>query len=243
MEKIIHYCWFGKKELPNNAIKCINSWKKYLPDYKIKEWNEDNFDIHCCNYIEKAYKAKKWAFVSDYARFWILYNYGGLYFDTDVELIRNLEDLICQGPFMGCEQLADKKTNLEIAPGLGLYALPKMKLYKEVIEYYNNIEFEYTEGEVDTVVTHVTNILKEKGFKGDGRIEKIEDIKIYPPEYFCPMNAFSGKITITPNTYTIHHYEASWQSNYSKVKTKIRRIIGPKMAKKIINIKSKIVNK
>ena len=101
--KIIHYCWFGGNPLPELAIKCIESWKKYLPDYEIKEWNESNFDINCCAYVREAYEAKKWAFVSDYARFWILYQHGGLYFDTDVELIKSIDDLIVKGAFMGCE--------------------------------------------------------------------------------------------------------------------------------------------
>ena len=101
--KIIHYCWFGRNPLPELAQKCIASWKKYLPDYEIKEWNEDNFDVNIIPYTAEAYAAKKYAFVSDYARFWILYKYGGIYFDTDVEVIRPIDDIIAKGNFMGCE--------------------------------------------------------------------------------------------------------------------------------------------
>ena len=101
--KIIHYCWFGRGPLPELAQKCIASWKKYLPDYEIKEWNEDNFDVNIIPYTAEAYKAKKYAFVSDYARFWILYRYGGIYFDTDVEVIRPMDDIIERGNFMGFE--------------------------------------------------------------------------------------------------------------------------------------------
>ena len=101
--RIIHYCWFGGNQLPELAQKCIESWKKYFPDYEIKEWNESNFDLNCCDYVKEAYTAKKWAFVSDYARFWILYNYGGLYFDTDVEVIRDMSEIVNRGAFMGCE--------------------------------------------------------------------------------------------------------------------------------------------
>ena len=101
--KIIHYCWFGRNPLPPMAIKCIESWKKYLPDFEIKEWNEDNFDIAINPYVEEAYHMKKYAFVSDYARFWILYNYGGLYFDIDVELLKPIDDILAKGPFMGLE--------------------------------------------------------------------------------------------------------------------------------------------
>ena len=98
--KIIHYCWFGRKPLPPLAVKCIESWKKYLPDYTIKEWNEDNFDINIVPYTREAYEVGKYAFVSDYARFYILYHHGGLYFDTDVEVIRPMDDLVGRGAFL-----------------------------------------------------------------------------------------------------------------------------------------------
>ena len=101
--KIIHYCWFGGNELSELAKKCISSWRKYCPDYEIIEWNESNFDINLCQYVREAYKEKKWAFVSDYARFWILYNFGGIYMDTDVELIKSIDDLVEYGSYMGCE--------------------------------------------------------------------------------------------------------------------------------------------
>ena len=106
--KLIHYCWFGRNPLPKSAIKCIESWKKFLPDYEIKEWNENNFDVNIIPYTKEAYECKKYAFVSDYARFWILYKYGGLYFDTDVEVIKSMDDIIERGPFMGIEVEAKK---------------------------------------------------------------------------------------------------------------------------------------
>lgn len=101
--KIIHYCWFGGNPLPDLAVKCIDSWKKYCPDYEIKRWDESNFNLNCCDYVKEAYRAKKWAFVSDYARFKVLYDEGGLYFDTDVELIKPIDDILARGPFMGVE--------------------------------------------------------------------------------------------------------------------------------------------
>ncbi|WP_394811651.1 glycosyltransferase family 32 protein [Phocaeicola vulgatus] len=121
--KVIHYCWFGRNSLPPLAVKCLESWKRFFPDYEIKEWNEDNFDVNIISYTAEAYRVKKYAFVSDYARFWILYHYGGLYFDTDVEVIKSMDDIIAKGSFMGCEKDADKEgaTALAVAPGLGLY--------------------------------------------------------------------------------------------------------------------------
>ena len=126
--KVIHYCWFGGNPLTEEAKKCIDSWKRYCPNYDIKEWNESNFDITLCNYVKEAYEAKKWAFVSDYARLWILYNYGGLYFDTDVEMIKGIEDLVKNGPFMGAEPYSSKACRVNA--GLGLASYSEHPLYK-----------------------------------------------------------------------------------------------------------------
>ena len=236
--KIIHYCWFGGNPLPELAIKCIESWKKYLPDYEIKEWNESNFDINCCAYVREAYEAKKWAFVSDYARFWILYQHGGLYFDTDVELIKSIDDLIVKGAFMGCEPwnaapaLSDIKTKeaanpglgLAAAPGLGLAAAPGLGLYKEVLDAYECDHFTITEkGGPPTVVERMTKILLRHGLKDDNDIQFIEGIYIYPSEYFCPLDYGTGQMTITENTRSIHHYVASWHSNIEKKIIKIQQ--------------------
>lgn len=204
--KIIHYCWFGENPLPELALRCINSWKKFFPDYEIKEWNEKNFDLECCAYVKEAYKAKKWAFVSDYARFWILYNYGGVYFDTDVEVIKDMRDIIDQGAFMGCET-ADK-----CAPGLGLGVVPGLDLYKDILVDYQQAHFINDDGSFnyETVVDRVTNILKRHGFIKCENIQKIAEITLYPSEYFCPLDYATGKLNITENSYSIHWYDASW---------------------------------
>ena len=231
--KIIHYCWFGGNSLPNDAKKCIASWKKFFPGYEIKEWNESNFDVNCCDYVKEAYAAKKWAFVSDYARFWILYHEGGLYFDTDVEVIKDMSDIIAKGAFMGCE--IDNKC----APGLGLGANPGLGLYKEILDYYEKIHFFIEGNTTETVVTHTSKILKSHGWVGNGEIEQIEGVTIYPPEYFCPMDYKTGKLDITPNTRSIHWYTASWQSSYSKAKTKLQQLLGPSLTSEIIDLKKK----
>ena len=223
--KIIHYCWFGGNSLPNDAKKCIASWKKFFPGYEIKEWNESNFDVNCCDYVKEAYAAKKWAFVSDYARFWILYHEGGLYFDTDVEVIKDMSDIIAKGAFMGCE------TDNKCVPGLGLY--------KEILDYYEKIHFFIEGNTTETVVTHTSKILKSHGWVGNGEIEQIEGVTIYPPEYFCPMDYKTGKLDITPNTRSIHWYTASWQSSYSKAKTKLQQLLGPSLTSEIIDLKKK----
>ena len=216
--KVIHYCWFGGNPLPNDAIECIASWKKYFPGYEIKEWNESNFDLNCCDYVREAYEAKKWAFVSDYARFWILYYYGGLYFDTDVEVIKPFDDIIKRGAFIGCEQ-ANK-----CAPGLGLGVNPGLGLFKEILDMYHGIHFKKENGDLNTnntVVTYTTDIMLKHNWKPDGTIQEIDGVYIYPPEYFCPMDYITGKINITSNTYSIHHFTASW---HSKIDDKIINI-------------------
>lgn len=212
--KKIHYCWFGGNPLPELAIKCIDSWKKYCPNYEIIEWNESNFDINCCDYVREAYQAKKWAFVSDYARFKILYENGGLYFDTDVEMMKSFDDVIEKGGFMGRES----DTDVSVAPGLGLAAAPGLELYKELLETYHNLRFMNEDGtlNLNTVVDYTTKSLLKHGLKNTKEIQQIAGINIYPKEYFCPMSYDTGELTITTNTYSIHHYTASWYSETEK---------------------------
>lgn len=217
ISRTIHYCWFGGNPLPELAKKCIASWKKYLPEYEIKEWNEKNFDLNCCDYVKEAYKAKKWAFVSDYARFWILYNYGGLYFDTDVEIIKDISNIIAHGAFMGCETV-DK-----CAPGLGLGVNPGLGLFKEILDFYNNLHFTTEIGHIPTVVDYTTTILMKHGWCGTNEISEVEGITIYPPEYFCPYNFATGEMIITEHTVSIHHYAATWFSWLDKAIIGIER--------------------
>ena len=232
--KIIHYCWFGGNPLPSSAIRCINSWKRYLPDYEIKEWNESNYDVETPPYISEAYAAKKYAFVSDYARFDILYHEGGLYFDTDVELINTIDDLISKGPFMGREAgsyirslFGIEHDGLAVAPGLGLCAEKGMTLYKELLDVYRNLSFINPDGSFNTktVVVYTTEFLIRKGLDANN-IEPvcIEGIWVYPADFFCPMDHTKGNLLrITSNTRAIHHYDASWL-NHSPFHQFLRRI-------------------
>ena len=216
--KVIHYCWFGGNPLPKSAQKCIASWRKYLPDYEIKEWNESNFDVNIIPYTAEAYKAKKYAFVSDYARFWILYKYGGLYFDTDVEVIKNMDDIIAKGPFMGCENEAKAgatPAQLGVAPGLGLGVNPGLGLYGEILNWYNTHHFITWTGVIEkNVVDITTEILNKNGIEIlDDGVLKSSGILIYPKEYFCPKDYITGEMNITDKTKSIHHYSATWVGN------------------------------
>lgn len=231
--KTIHYCWFGGNPLPPDAIKCRDSWKKYFPDYEIKEWNESNFDLNSCIYVQEAYHAKKWAFVSDYARFWILYNYGGLYFDTDVEVIKAFSDIIQKGPFLGEEINGDE---LVVNPGLGMGAEKGMLLYELVLEHYSDLHFD--PDHIVTVVQHTTDILKKNGYTGCGELEKICGVNLYPPRYFSPKNYCTGEMRITEDTRSIHHYDNSWNSPKSReffeIEKKLRKIFGEKISNSIL---------
>lgn len=244
--KVIHYCWFGRNPLPPLAVKCIASWKKYLPDYEIKEWNEDNFDVNIIPYTQESYKAKKYAFVSDYARFWILYKYGGLYFDTDVEVIKSMDTIIAKGPFMGCENEVsnDGATALAVAPGLGLGVTPGLNLYKEMLDLYETLHFINPDESFNfkTVVEYTTEVLCKHGLMNSNEVQFCADIWIYPKEYFCPRSSGDLKPNITNHTYTIHHYSASWVSSKTKMKIRLRRLLGRKITqflKKIYVVISK----
>lgn len=235
--KIIHYCWFGGNPLPPLAKKCIASWKKFFPDYEIKEWNESNFDFNIIPYTKEAYEAKKYAFVSDYARFWILYHHGGLYFDTDVEVIKNMDNIIAKGPFMGREEIIKPGVN----PGLGLGVNPGLGLYKEIMEKYSTLHFFNQEGTLNqtTVVTYTTDILCQYGLKAIDEIQYIEGIYIYPKEYFCPKSYKDGKIYLTENTVTIHHFAGSWHNNSQKMAERIGKY-SPTLVKILVYIKHAI---
>lgn len=235
--KKIHYCWFGRNPLPKSAVKCIQSWKKYFPDYEIIQWNEDNYDVNKIKYIREAYKSKKYAFVSDYARFDILYHEGGIYFDTDVEVIKSFDDILEKGPFMGCEidgsfswkdETINNAINLggTVNPGLGVAVNPGLGLYEEILNYYASQNFLNEDGTInqETVVTKTTKILREQGMKNVKEIQKIGGITIYPKEYFNPMNNNTGVIDITENTHSIHWYSMSWISPGARMKSRITRI-------------------
>lgn len=207
--KVIHYCWFGRNALPEMALKCIESWKKFFPEYEIKEWNEDNFDIESCDYVREAYGAKKWAFVSDYARFKIIFENGGIYFDTDVEIINYMNDIIEKGAFFGRERVASSNP---VNAGLGFAAEAYNPIYEEIIKDYEESHFidELGNANMMTVVERVTQILQKHGLRDEPIFQNIEGISIYPNDFFCPFDYNTNELKLTNNTRTIHWYDASW---------------------------------
>lgn len=245
--KIIHYCWFGGKPLPKSAEKCIASWRKFLPDYEIKEWNESNFDVNCTRYTAEAYKARKFAYVSDYARFWVLYRYGGLYFDVDVEIIRPLDDVIARGPFMGCEEAYVEGATpgaLGINPGLGLGLTSGLGLVKQLLDDYEATGFETENqdrkaGIYKTVVTYTTELLVKRGLKNTGEIQCVDGIYIYPKEYFNPLEHIN-QLHITENTRSIHWYDGTWQPRSVKLRRRLVRLLGQRVYGWILRLAHKM---
>lgn len=226
--KTIHYCWFGKKPLPRSALKCIESWKKYLPNYKIIEWNESNFDVSVCNYCAQAYQRGKYAFVSDYARVWILYHNGGIYFDTDVELIAPMDDILAKGPWMGLEiQPNDNSQSIAVNTGLGFAAEKNDYLLMEILMRYSSLSFLPESGGINTdyaIVRLVTDALLAHGMQRTSFPQKVEGFTIYPASVFNPMNSVTGKISLTPETKAIHHYDNSWGDRPAFI-SKISRLV------------------
>lgn len=207
--KKIHYCWFGGNPLPKEAKKCIESWKKYCPDYEIIEWNESNYDLNKNEYVKYTYENKKYAFLTDYIRLDIIYNEGGIYLDTDVELLKPLDDLLdCKG-YIGMEQVGTVNT------GQGFGAIKRHPFVKANKEFYENYEFLDKNGKFKKAicVPITTNILIEKGMKIKNCHQYVYDMNIYPIEFFCPKVLGTNKLKITDNTYSIHHFESSWKSN------------------------------
>lgn len=231
LKKIIHYCWFGKNPKSKLIQKCIDSWRKYCPDYEIKEWNEENFDINCCDYVREAYEAQKWAFVSDYCRFYVLYNYGGIYLDTDVELLRNLNSL--ERNFVGFEDSNNVASGLIRGAEKGDYICQLM------LKSYNNDKFFNSNGTLNltTVCDRETNILCELGLRRNNKLQVVLGTTVYPSEYFQPTNKITGRICLTSNAYSIHHYAASWVSKNDRMRGKIAkwfyRMFGTETANKI----------
>lgn len=199
--KIIHYCWFGGKPLPKSALKCLNSWKKFFPDYEIREWNESNFDVNMVPYTAEAYAAKKYAFVSDFARFWALHEHGGIYFDTDVEVIRAMDDIIACGAYFGMEN------SVAINPGLGMAAPANHAFFKWYIDYFSDKHFT---PEQPSMVPIVSQQMLKQGWKNERTIQTIGDITVYPPDYFCPQAMMGAPIILSENTRSIHHFDATW---------------------------------
>lgn len=206
--KKIHYCWFGGNPLPEKNLKCIESWKKQCPDYEIIRWDETNTDICMSAWVKRAYTDRQWAYVSDYVRAWVLYQYGGYYFDTDVELIKNLDDLSGMTSF-GC---FEKWPVINTGGGCG--SVPSFWLWKEIMDLKNEIINSSADGVLPAASGYYDTLpLIKKGMKVNGRLQTIQGFTCLPFEYFQPVDYISRRKEMTSNTYGIHYFNWSWADN------------------------------
>lgn len=204
--KVIHYCWFGGNPLPKLAKKCIKSWKKYCKDYEIIEWNEKNFDIDSAPlYVRQAYEAKKWAFVTDYVRLYAITTCGGIYMDTDVEVVKSLDPFLKHHAFSGFED--------DVHIPTGIMACEKdFAMFKKLMEYYNTAVFVNPDGSYNetTNTVLITQQCLEKGLKQNNMLQEIDGFVLYPNIIFCPLNCQTRQNERTKDTVTIHWFSGSW---------------------------------
>ena len=214
IQKTIHYCWFGGNELPPLARKCIKSWQKYCPDYEIIRWDESNFDVHCNTWCSAMYEQGKWAFLSDYARLKVIYDNGGVYLDTDVELVKSLDAVLQDSAFMGLD------TTKMVANGLGFGAETHHPFIRDNMLVYEAVT-DFSSPELNSWIT--TRLLTPHGLDCDSlEIQHIGDVTIYPPEYFCSKHTHTGLITLTENSISIHHFNCSWDTDERRQKQNAR---------------------
>jgi len=215
--KKIHYCWFGETPIPDKYKKWMESWKKFCPDYEIIRWDESNYDIKKNAYMYEAYQCKKWGFVPDYARLDIIYEHGGIYLDTDVELVANLDDMLYQKAFIGFER------EDFVALGLGFGAEKGMPVIAEMREYYEGRHFIDKNGAPDLTASpiHQTEFLSRKGLRLNGEYQRIGDLVVYPEKMLSGKCPYTRRVRLTSYTKSIHHYEATWADDNWKMRNEL----------------------
>lgn len=222
--KIIHYCWFGKKELPDIVKHCIKSWERVMPDYEIRFWNEENVPINDFKFMKDAYSVGKYAFVSDYARYWILKQYGGFFLDSDVEVLKRFDILRGESIFFAFNKHI-KQSVLFVNPGLIIGVEPNNEVIGEILQKYNSISFLGHDGKPQLQYSSprilTDYLLRKCGLEIKDCIQRLNNgIVIYPTDYFDPINPrklFGNKLEMTDNTIGIHHCAASWVPMKKKV--------------------------
>lgn len=234
--KKIHYCWFGRGPMPELALKCIESWHRFLPGYEYKLWNEDNFDINSNAYVKEAYESGKYAFVTDYVRLYALYTEGGIYMDTDVEVLKPYDNLLSLSAFTGYE---GSKTH---PPVTGTMASESGgEWVKEQLDSYRDSHFILPDGSLDltTNTARISAIMRANGFVQNGKEQVYKDMHIFPVEFFCPRQT-TGEMFITDNTYCDHHFMGSWENGKKNWKAFLFRLIGEKNKVRIIKLKRRL---
>lgn len=221
--KIIHYVWFGGNPLPREVRMCIESWKLRCPGYEIKEWNEGNFNINCHHFCAEAYASREWAFASDYARLKVVYDNGGIYLDTDVELLKSLDEVLdCS--FWICSGQEEGMCNT----GLGFGAEAGNKMLADMIRAYDDLHFDPLEKKAMACPRLNDGVIRSNGFPKSDEIVQIGETRVYPCRYFDPAAPGSGhQYLMSEDTIGIHHYANSWGTNSDVVRRRILRLLGP----------------
>ena len=236
--KVIHYCWFGNESMSALSRRCLDSWRIHLPGYEFRLWNETTFDIHTNKYVNEAYLSRKYAFVSDYIRLHVLYQYGGIYLDTDVELLKPLDELLLLPGFIGYESETELATSIIGSTPNNNWILEQLNSYKGRHFILGKDGYDLT-----TNVQIVSRNTELQGFKLENSHQIYKEcMNIFPNDYFSPKSR-TGIITITANTYCIHHFEGSWQNPTDKFKKFIfRKIVGPRLTDLLVNLKRRLIN-
>lgn len=205
MDKVLHYIWFGRGEMSPLVQKCMESWRMHCPDYELVRWDEDGFDVTSHPYVEQAYAVRKFAFVSDYVRLWVLVNHGGIYLDTDVELLKPLDDLLVLPAFSGFERPNVVPTAI-MGAGRGHHAMV------DLLSHYDGKEFLRVNGEPDLTpnVVPITDYYLAHGLVLNNKFQVVQDTTFYPKSVFCPKDYGTGKIRLAPESRAIHHFAGSW---------------------------------
>jgi mannosyltransferase OCH1-like enzyme len=210
--KLIHYCWLSDDPYPDKTVECLESWKRYLCGYEFRKWDTKNFDINTVPWVKEAFETGKYAFASDYIRFYALYNYGGIYLDTDVEMLKCFDPLLSSKSFMGFEYIS-----IPEAAVIGTES--KVTWIKTCLDYYTNKSFYYLNktGKAVAVPIMIRAVLERyyrQSFFDNSQIQHFDNLDLYPCQYFSPKNPYKNKIDISDNTYCIHHSVGSWCGGY-----------------------------
>lgn len=219
--KIIHYCWFGNKPMPERELRCMESWSKYLPEFKIMRWDEESFDINSSTFVRQAYDMKKWAFVADLVRLWALKNYGGIYLDTDIEILRPFDELLHYKAFGGFETDNVVQTGVIGSEANG-------EFINIIFNHYINASFVNQDGSLNTKPNSAifAEILQKHGISTENIRSSNDLIELFPSEYFCPIEQATWEIKPTDNTYCIHYLSGSWLPYSDRLKRHIKTIVG-----------------
>lgn len=226
--KIIHYCWLSGEPYPELVRRCMQSWKEKLPDYEFVLWDMNRFDIHSVPWVEQACETKKWAPASDYIRLYALYSYGGVYLDSDVEIVRSFDDLLNRSYFFGREHTPDKTENRDSIEAAVFGCEKGNQIIKEALDYFATHDYLDKNGVLDpmTLPTLLSLVIKGRS-----------DIEVFPMDYFSPKNTRTLELQITKNTYGIHHFNGSWhslaQQKYVQLRTKLCQRFGEKIGETI----------